>query len=393
MPISVTPDSRLSRVPELLDRLELRGPGRHPVVVLGGPDRDARLVGQLGDRLELVLGPRVRAVVIDVEQPEDRARRRAAARCTACRTPPGRPPRARRRRAGRRGSRPRTAAGCAWMAAAGSDRAGKLRRLLRYSLDSPRLTSAAMRAVVPLQEDGGRVALEQDHGVVDQPGQDPVEVEPAADVAGDPAQRLGPVAQVIDLGAAPGDADQRPEAGRARPRRVEVVRRRAIPPSRRRSAGRPTGRRAPGSRWPARDGRRARPAAWPTSCTLASSTPSSGPVGATAEHADAQRRPQDPEAARKVGQARFDRVGRHGDDGRAQPVDVELPDRDMAKAVGVADDAGRGLERIRAVVRLAGQPGEGGRHRQVEPVAFRRPAGRDRRRETRVVAGQGLAGR
>ena len=40
--------------PELLDRLELGGPGRHPLVVLRGPDRDARLGRQRPDRVELV---------------------------------------------------------------------------------------------------------------------------------------------------------------------------------------------------------------------------------------------------------------------------------------------------------------------------------------------------
>ena len=54
-------------------------------------------------------------------------------------------------------------------------------------------------AVALPQEDGAAVAFEQHHRVVDQPGQDPVEVEPAADVAGDPAERLGPMEQVGDL--------------------------------------------------------------------------------------------------------------------------------------------------------------------------------------------------
>ena len=50
-----------------------------------------------------------------------------------------------------------------------------------------------------LEEDRGAIALEQDHRVVDQAGQDPVEVEPAADVAGHPAQRLGSMEQVGDF--------------------------------------------------------------------------------------------------------------------------------------------------------------------------------------------------
>ena len=40
--------------PELLDRLQLGGPGRHPLVVLRRPDRDARLGRERGQRLELV---------------------------------------------------------------------------------------------------------------------------------------------------------------------------------------------------------------------------------------------------------------------------------------------------------------------------------------------------
>ena len=48
--------------------------------------------------------------------------------------------------------------------------------------------------------------------MVDEAGQDPVEVEPAADVAGDPAQRLGPMEQMGDLLGAAGAADDRAEA-------------------------------------------------------------------------------------------------------------------------------------------------------------------------------------
>ena len=56
--------------PELLDRLELGRPGGHPLEVLGGPDGDARLGRQGADRVELVVGPVVRMVVVDVEHPE-----------------------------------------------------------------------------------------------------------------------------------------------------------------------------------------------------------------------------------------------------------------------------------------------------------------------------------
>ena len=43
--------------------------------------------------------------------------------------------------------------------------------------------------------------------MVDQAGQDPIEIEPAPDIAGDPAQRLGAMQQMADLLLAPRDAD------------------------------------------------------------------------------------------------------------------------------------------------------------------------------------------
>ena len=55
---------------ELLDRLELGGPGRHLLEVLGGPDRDAGLGRERGDGLELVGDPGMRRVVVDVEHAE-----------------------------------------------------------------------------------------------------------------------------------------------------------------------------------------------------------------------------------------------------------------------------------------------------------------------------------
>ena len=96
---------------QLLDRLELGRPGRHPVVVLGRADRDARLGRQLRHRLQLGVGPRVRPIVVDVEQPKEGravAKRRRAQRVEAL-LDDGRP--YCRRRAGRRDSRPRRAVG------------------------------------------------------------------------------------------------------------------------------------------------------------------------------------------------------------------------------------------------------------------------------------------
>ena len=75
-----------------------------------------------------------------------------------------------------------------------------------------------------LEEDGGAIAFEQDHRVVDQAGQDPVEVEPAADVGGDAAERLGPMEEVGDLVGALGAADHRAERVRRDPGDLEVTR-------------------------------------------------------------------------------------------------------------------------------------------------------------------------
>ncbi len=75
-----------------------------------------------------------------------------------------------------------------------------------------------------LEEDGGPIAFEQDHRVVDQAGQDPIEVEPAADVGRHSAERLGPMEQVGDLVGALGAADHRPERVRRDPGDIEVAR-------------------------------------------------------------------------------------------------------------------------------------------------------------------------
>ena len=72
MPISWTLGQAAQPRPELLDRLELGGPRRHALEVLGGPDRDAGLGRQGGHGLEVVVGPGVRLVVVDVEQAEQR---------------------------------------------------------------------------------------------------------------------------------------------------------------------------------------------------------------------------------------------------------------------------------------------------------------------------------
>ena len=74
------------------------------------------------------------------------------------------------------------------------------------------------------QEDGAAVALEQHHRVIHQSGQDAVEVEPRPDVAGHPAERLGPVEQVGDLVGPAGAGDERPDGVGDDPGDVEVAR-------------------------------------------------------------------------------------------------------------------------------------------------------------------------
>ena len=59
------------------------------------------------------------------------------------------------------------------------------------------------------EEDGAAVAIEQDHRVVDEPGQDLVEVEPAADVARDAAKGVGAMEVVGDLVGGSAGADDR----------------------------------------------------------------------------------------------------------------------------------------------------------------------------------------
>ena len=197
-PISATLDRRLRRGAELLDRLELGRPGRHPLVVLGGPDGDARLGRQRADRVELVGRPVVRPVVVDVEQAEQlgavqqRGRaQRVEALLDHCGTdvlatrvvavvdreerPQGRHRRGRER---------------SWREDADAGQVCRRQAPADLGLDA---------AVGLLEEDGCPVALEQDHGVIDQAGQDPVEVEPAADIARDAAQGLGSMEEMGDL--------------------------------------------------------------------------------------------------------------------------------------------------------------------------------------------------
>ena len=209
---------------ELLDGLELGRPRRHPLEVLGRPDGDARLGRQRADRVEFVVGPVVRLVVVDVEHPEQvgpvEERRRAqrvepllddggpdalAARVVAVADREQRPA------GGDGGGSAATASGMS-------------RMLLRYVVGQAAADLADRVAVRTQEEDRAAVALEQHHRVIHQPGQDPVEIEPRADVAGDPAERLRPMEQVGDLVGAARAGDERPDRVGDDPGDVEVAR-------------------------------------------------------------------------------------------------------------------------------------------------------------------------
>ena len=82
------------------------------------------------------------------------------------------------------------------MAAAGSDPRRQSRDRVEVARRQPATDLGHGPAVGPAEEDRRAIALEQDHRVIDEAGQDAVEVEAAADVAGDAAERLGPMEQV-----------------------------------------------------------------------------------------------------------------------------------------------------------------------------------------------------
>ena len=66
-----------------------------------------------------------------------------------------------------------------------------------------------------VEEHEGTVAAEEDHRVVDEAGQDLLEVEATPDVAGDPAEGLGPMQLVGQIGRGVRALDDRSErAGR-----------------------------------------------------------------------------------------------------------------------------------------------------------------------------------
>ena len=170
--------------------------------------------------------------------------------------------------------------------------------------------------------------------MVDEAGQDPVEVEPAADVAGHPAQRLGPMEQVGDLLLASDDADDGADRVGEDRREVVIERLEAVRQARRRPAATPHGPSRPGiaaassSRSPGRtvavtrspligDPRRARRA------------PIVDRAGA-APVAASRARPRTPKTSGRRADAAGRRPGGTATARRRQSIVAALPDRDQS---------------------------------------------------------------
>ena len=190
--------------------------------------------------------------------------------------------------------------------------------------------------------------------MVDQAGQDPVEVEPAADVAGDPAQRLGPMEQVGDLLLAADDADDGADRVGQRP----STRSRSAGPKRSPGAGhdeqrRPTGHRARGCRPRA-------PSRSPGRTVVVTRSLPRRPARAAAGRLAGPRRPRVVRRSSARPRTPNDR-GRSSRRGRAtpggtatasrhEPLVAPLPDDDERPVAGVADVVGDAVEVLVEVV-------------------------------------------
>ena len=354
--------------PELLDRLELGGPRRHPLVVLRGADGDAGLGRQGAHGVQLVVGPVVRPVVVDVEHPEqlgpveegsgaqrveallDDGRADVfAARVVAVAD-------REQRAAGReRGVRERP----------GPD--------VPHAVEVSRRKAAAdlgdRLPVLAQEEHGAAVALEQDHRVIDQAGQDPIEIEARADVAGHATERLRPMEEVGHLVGASRPRDEDADRVGHDARDVDVTR--AERP--RRLTDDEQG--APGLATAGDHHRQFRPAVGQDrrravfGCVEkdGGQWTATGPI-ATGRHLE--RLAEDPAAGRHV-----DQPERSGDIGtgrgdRDEAVATNLPDRDEVVAVGVADRSDGRRESLLHLVGRVDRPDDRGCDRQVEMVSL-----------------------
>ena len=221
-----------------------------------------------------------------------------------------------------------------------------------------------------LEVDRGPVAVEQDHRVVDQAGQDPVEIEPAADVGRHPAQRLGAVEQVGHLVGPLSTTDDRPDRVGRDAGQLEVRLRqragaladheqdtpwRARPGDRHGELGMAVGQEA----------RAALVAGFPDEHAGQRSAARPPVTGG-----EVQRPTEDPERARHVHQA-ADRARLRGRDGsRHQPHADELPDRHQVMPVRIAERLADGEQDVVGVVACVDQAGQRRRDLQVEVMTL-----------------------
>ena len=172
---------------ELLNGLELGSPRRHLRVVLGGLDRHARLGCERRQRVELVVGPLTRPVVVDVEQAQQLGaveERRRADRVEALLHDGGADTRAAR-------VIPIVPREHRSPSLHGHGGQGRLREIANGGQVPAGQATGDRRhelAISLAEHDRGAVAPEQHHRVVDQAGQDLFEVQLAAYVLGHSTQ-------------------------------------------------------------------------------------------------------------------------------------------------------------------------------------------------------------
>ncbi len=175
---------------QLLDRLQVRRPRRHPFEVLGVLDGRRRLGREPAERRQLLLRPGVGPVVVDDQEAEEVVpveERRRTDRVEALLDDGGtRLDRARVVAVAHREQR--AARGCR-LGGQGGD--GDVTDRREVGVGEAAGDLGGDMAVGASEEDCGAVPAEQDPGMVDHAGEDLVQVELAADVGRDPPQGLG----------------------------------------------------------------------------------------------------------------------------------------------------------------------------------------------------------
>ncbi len=225
-------------------------------------------------------------------------------------------------------------------------------------------------AVAVLQEDRGPIATEQDHGMVDQSGQDAIEVEPAADVAGHPSQRLGAMEEMGHFVGPACAAHDGAEAIGGDARDIEVARTE-------RSLGLADHQQdAPWAVVSRDDDRQLGPFIGQHGqgeVIVRAGQDHAGQrrlAGAGAPGGHAQDAAEDPVPARQVDQSvGIGHVG-GGRRSRRQPIATELPGDDEVVAVRVADGGHRCPQCVVGILAGVDEPAERGGEGQVQLVAL-----------------------